>query len=56
MSDLAAVSEALTLLRERGLGEAIAHLRGALGTGEGEAREILAVASSPDPRALAGRV
>jgi hypothetical protein len=57
MGDVTVVSEALILLRERGRGEAIAHLRAArLGVGEGEAREILYVASAPDPRALAGRV
>ena len=55
-SDLNVVSEAPTVLRERGRDEAIAHLREGLGIGEGEAREILAVASAPDPRALAGRV
>jgi hypothetical protein len=56
MSDLNVVREALTLLRERGWDEAISHLRERLGIGEGQAREILAVASARDPRSLAGRI
>jgi hypothetical protein len=55
--DATVISEALILLRERaGWDDAIAHLREKLGVGDGQAREILAVASAPDPRALAGRV
>jgi hypothetical protein len=56
VSDVTAISDALKLLRARGKDAAIAYLAEALAIGEGQAREILAVASSPDPLALAGRV
>jgi hypothetical protein len=50
------VSEALDVLRTRGLDAAVAYLHERLDIGEGQAREILAIAAAPDPRALAGRI
>lgn len=51
-----AVSEALDVLDGKGMEAAVAYLRERLSIGEGTAREILAIASAPDPAALAGRI
>jgi hypothetical protein len=53
---LTVVAEAVVILRERGKAAALAHLQEGLGIDESQAREILYVASHPDPRSLAGRI
>jgi hypothetical protein len=50
------VSESLELLQTGGRNAAVAFLSERLDVGECEAREILWIATAPDPRALAGRI
>lgn len=53
---LDAITEALALVDERGRDAAVKMLVERLAIGEGQAREIIFIATHPDPKSLAGRV